>query len=230
MTVNSLQRQGLLMQKWKQGSEPQEDFEVILHVLDESWTRPKEIYKNYRLKAHDPVSKSTFHQQLKELEALGEVESKGRTTSRRYRKIDEPVKEVLPDRSGSKDLDRLTEKIRAIAKQELRRSIENGDFNEVIKNQVRGFKTADVMKEIDRDKETSEPPKDHITDIEEKLLHILERKKAWVKGTEVYEAYSETVENPMTKRSVRRYLNQLKEKSEIEVKGRTRNKRYKASN
>lgn len=189
-----------------------------------SWTRPKEIYRNYRLKAHDPVSKGTFYQHLKELEALGEVESKGRSRSRRYKKTNAPVKDVLPDNSESKDLDRLTRKIRAIAKQELRRSIENGDFNEVIKNQVRGFKTADVMKEIDRGKKTSEP----LSDLEKKLLHILEEKDNWVKATEIYQAYCGTVENPMTKRSVRRYLKQLEEKSEIEVKGQTRNKRYKA--
>ena len=94
----------------------------------------------------------------------------------------------------------------------------------MIKNQVRGFKTADVMKEIDRGKETSEP----LSDIEKKLLHILQGNEEWVKGTEIYQAYRETVENPLSKRSIRRHLNKLEEKSEIEIQGKTRNKRYKS--
>lgn len=222
MSVNSLQREPGLFQRWRQ-EEEKDDFEILLQVIDESWTRPKEIYRNYRLKAHDPVSKHTFRQHLKELEALGEVESKGRTQARRYRKIDGAVRDVLPDRSESKDLDRLTEKIRAIAKQELRRSIENGDFNEVIKNQVRGFQTADVLKETGKEKEGSEA----LSDLEKKLLDILQGKDDWVKGSEIYQVYSTTEENPLTKRSVRRHLNKLEEKSEIEIQGNTRNKRYK---
>lgn len=224
MSVGSLQSEPGLLQSWRQEDEEHSDFDILLQVIDESWTRPKEIYRNYRLKAHDPVSKGTFYQHLKELEALGELESKGRSRSRRYRKTDAPVKDVLPDNSNSKNLDRLTRKIRAIAKQELRRSIENGDFNEVIKNQVRGFKTADVLKKTDREEESSEP----LSDLEKKLIHILQGKDDWVKGTEIYQAYSETVENPLTKRSVRRHLNKLGEKSEIEIQGKTRNKRYRS--
>ncbi len=223
MSVGSLEREPGLFQSWRQ-EEEQDDFEILLQVIDESWTMPKEIYRNYRLKARDPVGKQTFHQHLKELEALGEVESKGRTKSRRYRKIDRPVRDVLPDRSESKDLDRLTRKLRAIAKQELRRSIENGDFNEVIKRQVNGFESAkDFKQRVDSEKDS-----ELLSDIEKKLLHILQGKEEWVKGTEIYKAYSETVENPLTKRSVRRHLNKLEEKSEIEIQGKTRNKRYRS--
>jgi len=233
MSTHPLMTAQNMVDDWKQEGKERQDYDVILDSIRSDWERPKALYNKYKAQALRPVTQQTFSQYLLELEALGELESKGYGHSRRYRRADTPVREVV-GAEGSRELQGLTEKIRAIAIQEVRKSIEKGELNEVIRKQ----QNTDLLKALfqSSDFETfrtamhRQKQKNEIglpTD-KQVLLEIIRSSATSVSMPEIYEEYEQRVEEPASERTVRRKLSELHKKGFIQKNGRTRNTRYKA--
>lgn len=205
-----------------------EGFELVLDVLSEdNWLMPREIYDEYRERSSDPVSKSYFSNLLKEVVLLGEAEFKGEGPNRMYRKSDRPVKEVVEYNRQSMAMKNFTGKIKGIAEKEVEKSLDSGKLEEMIErkaeeklaqmiNSSEGLDTQAIQVQVEEDLDYHK----------QRLLNTLKELEDWQSLTQLYSIYTEKVEDPVTRRSVRRYLNELGEKDLIDSKGRTKSKKY----
>ena len=215
-----------LVEQWND-SNSNEGFEAVYQVISQDWKSPGALYEEYCEIVEDPVSKGTFSQYLKELEALGEAESKGFSHSRRYRQADKPVNHVVQSNPNTK-LSRMSRKIRKIAKLEVEKSIQSGELSHLIEK-----KALEKLDEMLADgsleaeiKKTREPePLDYH---KERILNSVKELESWNSSTEIFNIYQEKVEEAYSKRNLRRHLKDLSEQGLIQKKGSTRNVRYKA--
>lgn len=239
--VSEIQTEPALLRQWKKSDTGINSFELARSLLSYDWQSPRSLYSQYCEKKQDPVHKQTFSKYLRELEALGEAQSKGAGSARRYRKADIPVSSVVNGDYNNQALDSMTKKLREIAKQEVRRSLEEGALEDLIERKA-VEKMSHVLEKIDleisnRDqdrlqskvalelmKEDTKTCSNHETEI----LGALDSLEGWVSSTAIYEIYSECVQDPMTRRTVRRRLAELDDAGLILKKGSTRNTKYRS--
>lgn len=205
-----------------------EGFELVLDVLSEdNWLMPREIYDEYRERSSDPVSKSYFSKLLKEVVLLGEAEFRGEGQNRMYRKSDRPIKEVMEYNRQTIAMKNFTGKIKGIAEKEVEKSLNSGKLEKLIErkaeeklvqmiNSSEGLDTEAIQAQVEEDLDYHK----------QRLLNTLKELEGWQGVSQLYSIYTEKVEDPVTRRSVRRYLKELEEKSLIDSKGRTKSKKY----
>jgi len=210
-----------LITQWKKGEEEETLDDKLLDILNhDEFMKPRQIYKEYQEQCSDCRTKHTVHRHLEDLEKIGKVESKGRGPSRKYRNASKPLQETRENLSSA-----FSEGIPPFMKNRIRVEAERAVQEEVdrIKDKVKTeiIKSTETMTNPEKQGETGK-----LDEHSKALLTVLPGNKE-VKMSQIKELYEEEVENPLSKRSIRRRLKGLAAKDLLEMKGRASGRTYK---
>ncbi len=178
---------------------------ILDAVSSEEWKSPDEIYKVTSQYDVDFINRQAFSRHLQALVSLGELETKGKASSRQYRKADKPVQETREDYSSP-----LSEGIPDFMERRIEEEVEKRVKEEV--SNLEEMLEQKVKIELDygdKNKISTSSGADSAKSVEEMILPILKEAEEGMNGTEVKEEWDKRYNQEKTKRTVRRYLNRL---------------------
>lgn len=226
---NKIQRETPLIQKWKEESEETNHREEVKKSVTENWKTTKEIYKMYEKRVESPLTYTAIRTHLNDLQAIGEVEkreSTGPGRSLQWRLCDKPgqiakeqnpeLQERIPEWLENRIEQVVRDKIDLVMKEEA-----GNRLKIAIEDDIRETMETVLEEEPDFEKKINNKSKD-----KETIFRILKRDKGYVSMSDIIKRYKKRVENPKSRRTVRRYLEDLEETDLIKSKGKKKGKKY----
>ncbi|WP_347721118.1 winged-helix domain-containing protein [Candidatus Nanohalovita haloferacivicina] len=216
------------MESWKPEQSGKKTVDqAILEIADfESWKSPKEMYREYRYYKKDPVHVQTFSKYLNELESIGELEARGRGSSREYRKADKPVQETREDHSSP-----LSEGLPDFVEKRIQKEVEKRVQEEIdnIRNDIEQRILIERKQNSESQEESNAPEdKDDPINPPEYIHQLLTEAEEELSASKIGEKYRERTEYNPAQRTIRRYLKNLVDRGLVEKEGSKKGTTYKA--
>lgn len=212
-------RESNAIEEFRSGKEKETHTSLLLSCLpeDNSWAKLSDFYSDYCQLVEKPVCRATAVKYLSELEQIGEIETQGNTSQRKYRKVDLPVEEVR-----EKPLGRHTEGLPSWMEKRIEKAIENRLerlLEERADKLIERVLEHDLQDKVDRVKQSQEGSKKH-------LLETIEE-NGEISSSQLYTEFFDREEAPdLERRTLRKYLSQLRDKGLIRAEGQGRWRTY----
>lgn len=225
--VGSRVGQGKLLEQYKEDEDERHLEDKILDLMNfEDWMNPSTLYKKYCRGEEDPYCRVQFTSILSELESLGELESKGRGSSKKYRRTDQPVKETKeffgsPMSEGLPDF--MVKRIRVeVQRQVQQEKLRMEEKISGLEEKVEDLEKQDRVQGCQDLKSFS--GEGDLDRHDQAILDSLSEEPVGM--NQLYKSYSSEVEKPLGKRAVRKHLSKLEAEEHVKSTGSNTGKRY----
>ena len=222
-----------LHERYRSGEQKETHTQLLINCLPEngSWKSMTEIYQEYKQNIEDPVSRQTATKYINDMIHLGDIEAKGQSINRKYSIHDKPIKEVRNNHQSplSEDLPNwLQTRVKQDIEQKLQHQIEVVVEKRV--DQIKKGLERKIREEVSRETKTvaidlGSSETQVLNQTDETILTIIQENPG-IGSSELYETYENQVENPVVRRTVRKYIKQLEGKGLIRIDGRGRWRKF----